>query len=169
MEVRTLDELNTAPDRAALADRLGACCAARRWIERIIAARPYHDLTALAAESDTATAELDDAGLAEALAGHPRIGERRAEHVGSWSKQEQAAMSSADDAVRAEIAEANAEYEQRFGQVYLVCATGKSASELRDLCRARLHNDPRTERRVVLTELAKINRLRLGKLLDAQV
>ena len=165
----TLDELNTTPDRAQLRARLGACCAAHSWVERIIAGRPYGDLAGLAAESDAATADLDEAGVDEALAGHPRIGERETEHVGSWSKQEQAGMSSADDTVRADMAAANAEYEQRFGHVYLVCATGKSATELRDLCRARLHNDPQTERGVVLSELAKINKLRLGKLLDAEL
>jgi 2-oxo-4-hydroxy-4-carboxy-5-ureidoimidazoline decarboxylase len=168
-QVYTLDELNMTPDRAELRARLGACCAAPSWVERIVAGRPYRDLAALAAESDAATADLDEAGLDEALAGHPRIGERKTAHVGAWSEQEQAGMSGADDIVRADMAAANAEYEQRFGHVYLVCATGKSATELRDLCRARLHNDPLTERGVVLTELAKINKLRLGKVLAAEL
>src|SRR6185437_1616997 len=79
----------------------------------------------------------------------------------------------ASDAAIAELtdaglAEANAAYEQRFGQVYLVCATGKSAEELLAICRSRLGNDPATERSVVLAELAKISRLRLGKLLTGE-
>ncbi len=86
---------------------------------------------------------------------------------GGWSKQEQSGLADADVAVRTQLAEANRRYEQRFGQVYLVCATGRSAEELLELCRRRLHNDPDTERGVVLGELAKINRLRLHKLLVA--
>jgi 2-oxo-4-hydroxy-4-carboxy-5-ureidoimidazoline decarboxylase len=163
-----LAEFNTAPDRVALATRLGACCAASSWVERVIDDRPYPDLAALGAASDAATAALDDEGLREALAGHPRIGERRTDHVGEWSRQEQAGMSAADAELRADLAAANAAYEARFGHVYLVCATGKSATELLELCRARLHNDADTERGVILVELAKINRLRLGKLLDAE-
>ena len=69
--------------------------------------------------------------------------------------------------MRAQLAAADAEYEQRFGHVYLVCATGKSADELLAICRARLGHDPEVERGVVLGELAQINRLRLAKLLHA--
>ena len=74
-------------------------------------------------------------------------------------------MAAAGADVRAELAAANAAYERRFGQVYLVCATGKSAEELLEICRSRLGNDPAAERRVVLAELAKISRIRLAKLL----
>jgi 2-oxo-4-hydroxy-4-carboxy-5-ureidoimidazoline decarboxylase len=160
----TLDRLNAAPDDEELRAALRECCAAESWIDRVIAGRPYRDRAALGAASDAATADLDDTGLAEALAGHPRIGERPAAHA-TWSSQEQAGVSGAADDVRADLAAANAAYETRFGQVYLVCATGKDASELLALCRARLTNDPVTERGVVLGELAKINRIRLHKLL----
>jgi 2-oxo-4-hydroxy-4-carboxy-5-ureidoimidazoline decarboxylase len=168
-EVWTLELLNTTPDRAVIRARLGECCAAGSWVDRIVEGRPYRDVAALGAQSDAGSVDLDGDGLAEALAGHPRIGERRTEHTGTWSRQEQSGMSDADEAVRAEMAAANAEYEERFGHVYLVCATGKSATELRDICRARLTNDAATERAVVRMELAKINRLRLGKLLGADV
>jgi 2-oxo-4-hydroxy-4-carboxy-5-ureidoimidazoline decarboxylase len=140
---------------------LRQCCAADAWVAAIVAGRPYPDEDALWTASDKATQELDDDGLAQALAGHPRIGERV---HGGWSSQEQSGVSGAGDDVRAQLAAANAEYEQRFGQVYLVCATGKSADELLAICRARLANDPDAERGVVRDELAKINRLRLQKL-----
>lgn len=143
---------------------LRQCCAADAWVARLLAGRPYASADELGAASDAATADLDDAGLAQALAGHPRIGARA---HGGWSKQEQSGLADADVAVRTQLAEANRRYEQRFGQVYLVCATGRSAEELLELCRRRLHNDPDTERGVVLGELAKINRLRLHKLLVA--
>jgi 2-oxo-4-hydroxy-4-carboxy-5-ureidoimidazoline decarboxylase len=114
---------------------------------------------------DWLTAALDDAGLGQALAGHPRIGEQLASHGGAWSRQEQAGVAEAGDDVRGQLAAANAAYEQRFGHVYLVCATGKSAAELLAVCQSRLANDPAAERWVVLGELAKINQLRLRKLL----
>jgi 2-oxo-4-hydroxy-4-carboxy-5-ureidoimidazoline decarboxylase len=156
-----LAEFNSARDDDHLRAVLAKCCAAQTWVTRIVAGRPYADRTALHRASDAATAQLDDAALAEALAGHPRIGDRPRE---AWSQQEQAAMSDADDHVRAQLAECNAAYEQRFGHVYLVCATGRTAAELRALCQARLGNDSGTERGVVLDELAKINRIRLDKL-----
>ncbi|HWC84487.1 MAG TPA: 2-oxo-4-hydroxy-4-carboxy-5-ureidoimidazoline decarboxylase [Pseudonocardiaceae bacterium] len=149
----------------ALRDRLRACCAADAWIEAVIAGRPYAGRAELATTSDAATEALDDVGLAQALAGHPRIGERA---DGAWSRQEQAGVADAESGVRAAIAEANAEYERRFGHVYLVCATGLGAEELLAICQARLHNSAEAEREVVLAELAKINRLRLTKLLDAE-
>jgi 2-oxo-4-hydroxy-4-carboxy-5-ureidoimidazoline decarboxylase len=158
--------LNSIPDDRLRAS-LRACCAAGSWVDRILAGRPYADADALAEASDAATAALDDTGLAQALAGHPRIGERVTGADGAWSRQEQAAIADADSALHAALAAANARYEQRFGHVYLVCATGRTADELLDICRARLSNPPDAERRVVLAELAKINRLRLGKLLQA--
>lgn len=159
-----LDDFNAAP-AAELRGRLKACCAADAWVEAVIAGRPYRDETALEEASDVATALLDETGLAQALAGHPRIGERPS---GEWSRKEQAGMDGADDDVRAAIADANAEYERRFGRVYLVCASGRSARQLLALCRARLGNSPETETRVTLAELAKINRLRLLKLLNRE-
>jgi 2-oxo-4-hydroxy-4-carboxy-5-ureidoimidazoline decarboxylase len=159
-----LEAFNAAP-AGELRARLRACCAADAWIEAIIAGRPYAGQAALAEASDTATAALDEHGLARALAGHPRIGERPAGPDGAWSRQEQSGMDGAEAAVRAEIAAANAEYERRFGQVYLVCAAGRDAAELLAVCRARLDNPPAAERGVVLGELARINRLRLTKLL----
>lgn len=152
--------------------RLHSCCAADAWVQRILAGRPYGSEAALLAASDRATAELDPDGLDQALAGHPRIGERAAAHhdghSAAWSRSEQAGVTAAGDDVLGELAAANAAYEERFGHVYLVCASGRSAAELLAVCRARLGNDPQTERGVVLEELAKINQLRLIKLLEVQ-
>lgn len=168
----TLNAFNTAAYEELRA-RLASCCAAESWVERVLAGRPYDVDAELYAASDEATGALDDAGLAEALAGHPRIGDRGSAHASAdraaaWSRQEQAGVATAEADVLAALGAANAEYEQRFGHVYLVCAAGRSAAELLDVCRARLDNDPVTERAVVLGELARINRLRLGKLLSEE-
>ena len=161
----TLDEFNSAPDEASLRGALADCCAAHSWVDRMISGRPYADRAAVLVASDVATASLDDIGVSEALAGHPRIGERAHD---TWSRQEQAGVSDAGADVRARLAECNAAYEIRFGHVYLVCATGRSAEELRAICEARLANDAATERNVVLGELTKINRIRLDKLLGVE-
>jgi 2-oxo-4-hydroxy-4-carboxy-5-ureidoimidazoline decarboxylase len=163
-----LASFNSAVDDAPFRASLRACCAAESWIARIAGGRPYADEEAVGATSDVATAALDEAGLAQALAGHPRIGERASGPDAAWSRQEQSGVANADDGVRAQLAAANAAYEQRFGHVYLVCATGRSADELLAICRARLDNDELIERGVVLDELAKINRLRLSKLLEGR-
>jgi 2-oxo-4-hydroxy-4-carboxy-5-ureidoimidazoline decarboxylase len=164
----SLAEVNAAPDGPRLRDALRACCAADSWVARLVADRPYADRASLFAVSDAATAALDEQGLAQALAGHPRIGERVANHTGAWSQQEQSGVTRANAGVRAELAAANAAYEERFGHVYLVAATGKDAEELLAIARSRLTNDRVTERGVVLAELAKINRLRLAKLLHEE-
>jgi 2-oxo-4-hydroxy-4-carboxy-5-ureidoimidazoline decarboxylase len=151
--------------------RLHSCCAAEAWVEHIVVGRPYRFAGALYAASDRATAALDAGGLAQALAGHPRIGDTARAHgadgrSAAWSRGEQAGVATAGADVLGELAAANAAYERRFGHVYLVCASGRAADELLAICQARLDNDPETERGVVFGELAKINQLRLAKLLE---
>lgn len=159
-----LNDFNAA-SAGELHAQLRACCAADAWIQAIIAGRPYPSEAALEQASDAATAALDPGGLAQALGGHPRIGERAAGHSDAWSRQEQSGVDGADAGVRAAIAAANVEYERRFGHVYLVCASGRGAEDLLAICRSRLDNPPEVERGIVLAELAKINCLRLTSLL----
>ena len=160
-----------AAPAAELRVRLHSCCAADAWGRQLIEGRPFRSEAALYAASDRATAALDEDGLQQALAGHPRIGDRAAAHGGdgrsaAWSRGEQAGVATAGETLLAELATANAAYEQRFGHVYLVCASGRDAAELLAVCQSRLDNDPETERGVVVQELAKINRIRLEKLLE---
>lgn len=180
-----LDEFN-ALDGEAAGRALTACCSSPAWVGAVAGGRPYRAMGALLATSDAAVAGLNEEDLRTALAGHPRIGESRVVGVHSavvgtagsggspgpataesagWSRQEQAAVGGADAAVREALAEANAEYEATFGHIYLACATGRSAAELLAFLRERLGNDRETEWRVVSSELAKINQVRLGKLI----
>jgi 2-oxo-4-hydroxy-4-carboxy-5-ureidoimidazoline decarboxylase len=148
--------------------QLLACCASPRWAGEVAARRPYHDLATMQQVSDTALAVLPWPDVLEALSAHPRIGERAEgdSREAAWSRAEQSSAtgSSTDERRRAELAEANAEYERRFGHVFLVCATGLSADEVLAALRYRLANDPDTEQRVVREELGRIVRLRLAKL-----
>jgi 2-oxo-4-hydroxy-4-carboxy-5-ureidoimidazoline decarboxylase len=185
----TVDELNKLPVDA-VRQALNGCCSSGRWIDALAARRPFAGAAALLAASDAAVAGLSEADLRDALAGHPRIGDRRvvAEREGSsrlagterggsagsspqaktatgWSGQEQAGVRDAGAGLRQALDEGNAEYERRFGHIYLACATGRSASELLAFLRERLGNDQETEWGVVASELAKINQIRLRKLI----
>jgi 2-oxo-4-hydroxy-4-carboxy-5-ureidoimidazoline decarboxylase len=143
-----------------------ACNASTHWAATVLAGRPYPDPAALDAASDAAVAALAWPDVLEALAAHPRIGERATERATehAWSRGEQSGVVGAEDEVLAGLAAGNAEYEQRFGYVYLVCAAGRPAAELLRILRDRLGNDPEPERDVVRRELAAITRLRLAKL-----
>ncbi|MHA6782181.1 2-oxo-4-hydroxy-4-carboxy-5-ureidoimidazoline decarboxylase [Pseudonocardia saturnea] len=149
------------PDVLTEADLL-AVCAAPGWAARVAAGAPYDSLDALLAAADAA---LTDADLDAAMAGHPRIGDRTA---GGRSRQEQSAVGSAADDVLDALAAGNRAYEERFGHVYLVCATGRSAEDLLATLHARLGHDARTERAVALAELAAINRIRLTQLVTEE-
>jgi 2-oxo-4-hydroxy-4-carboxy-5-ureidoimidazoline decarboxylase len=147
--------------------RLRACCAAPGWADRVTAARPYRDPAALHAAADAALAGAGWPDIAAALAAHPRIGDRPAGGgvESAWSRGEQRGAATADEATRAALATGNAEYERRFGHVFLICATGRTAADIHAELRRRLTNDPDTERATVRTELTKIVHLRLDKLL----
>ncbi len=110
-------------------------------------------------------AELPEAEIDQALDGHPRIG-GKADNPSS--KREQAAVQAAGSDVLDALAASNRKYEEKFGHVYLVCATGRSAPELLAILEERLGNDPETERRVLRVELAKINRIRLNRMLGPE-
>ncbi len=145
-----------------------ACCSAPAWADKVLAGRPYAAVQDMFRESDAAAASLTSAELAEALAGHPRIGDRAAGTTKSadWSRREQAAALDSDAQTRAALADGNRAYEQRFGHIYLVCAAGRPAAELLAVLRGRLANDDEQEWQVVRTELAKINQIRLRALLS---
>ena len=139
---------------APVSDLVTAACSAEG---------PFPDVDALLDRADRVLAELPDAELDVALDGHPRIG---AKVDNESSAREQAGVADADETVRAELAERNREYDDKFGYVYLARASGRSAEELLAILTDRLHNDPETQRRVMRNELAKINRLRLQRLLS---
>lgn len=162
MRALGLDGFNGLSDRQRM-HALFEVCSSPIWARRVLAGGPFPDIEAVLDRADRVLAELPDAELDAALDGHPRIGDRP---DNPSSQREQAGVADADAAVKAELAEKNRQYEDRFGYVYLVCASGRSAEELLAILTDRLGNDPETERRVMRNELAKINRLRLQRLLS---
>jgi OHCU decarboxylase len=164
-----LRELNALPTADAERELL-ACCGSRAWARQVAAGRPYRDLEALLTAADRVWWRLAPDDWLEAFAKHPRIGER----VGAtataaeqrWSEAEQSRAQDGAPSVLAELASANAQYEDRFGHVFLICASGKSADEILANARSRLQNDPARELRVAAEEQRRITHLRLRKLLD---
>jgi 2-oxo-4-hydroxy-4-carboxy-5-ureidoimidazoline decarboxylase len=160
-----LDGFNGLTDRQRMSLLYGVC-SSPIWARRVLAGAPFRDANALLDRADRVLAELPDGELDTALDGHPRIGAK----VDSVSSaREQARVADADARVKDELAEKNREYDDKFGYVYLVCASGRSAEELLAILTERLDNDPDTERRVMRSELAKINRLRLERMLSEPV
>lgn len=179
-------ELNGAT-AATAAGLLRPACASTRWIERMISGRPYRSMEALTAASDATIAALSWPDIEHALAAHPRIGARLPDQAAprdqggpqdqggprdqgtardreaAWSRQEQSGTRDASPEVQAGLRAGNAAYEERFGYVFLICATGMPAASMLAALRARLGHDPATEREVVRDELTKIVRLRLAR------
>jgi OHCU decarboxylase len=160
-----LDDLN-ALDQDGAAHALRQCCGSSRWSARMAAARPFADPDALAAMADRVWVDLDAADWLESFAAHPRIGSAGSGPSESWSAQEQAGVADAPDAERDRLAQRNRDYEARFGYIFIVCASGRSAGEMLAILEARLANDPDVELRVAANEQRKITRLRLLKLLN---
>ena len=155
-----------AEEEAAL--RILPCCGSWGWAAGMAGRRPLGDEAALLRAADEVWRKLAVKDWMEAFASHPRIGERKASESpapqsAAWSAQEQREAAAADDAVKAALAAENAEYERRFGRVFLVSATGKSASEILEILRRRLGNDGATELREAVEEQRKITAIRLKK------
>ena len=160
---RRFNDASTEDARAGLE----ACCGSTRWAARMLARRPFASREALLAAARDEWFALDAADWREAFAAHPRIGDReslaaRFPDTHHLASREQAAVGDAAEDVLDALADGNRAYEARFGYIFIVCATGKSAGEMLSLLRARLDNDPLVELRVAAEEQAKITALRLA-------
>lgn len=155
----SLASFNAAPAREA-EQCLLACCESRAFARAVAGGRPYPDPAALLAAVDAAFGKLGWDDIAESMSGHPRIGDRAATGT---SAAEQSGAAAAGDQVRQDLAAGNRAYEDRFGHIFLICASGLSGEEMLAALRARLGNDPDTERAAVRAELRKITRLRMRK------
>ena len=151
----TLESFNAAPADQAIAVML-ACCASRRFAAAMAAGRPYPSATAALAAVDAVFASLTWPDVLEAMDRHPRIGAR----VNGQSATEQSGVA---DATRGALLAGNAAYEDRFGHVFLICATGLSGDQMLAALAERLGNNEEMERTVATTELRTITRLRVAK------
>lgn len=166
----TLEKLNQMSEPKA-AELLKQCCGSTQWVFRMLAMRPFASREALLQSADDVWSQLGRKDWLEAFAHHPRIGEKKSEKpqgvkAAKWSKHEQAGVKEADDSVRDELVRINHDYDVRFGYIYIVCASGKTAEELLAIAQKRMKNDPDVEIGVAGEEQRRITRLRLEKVLE---
>jgi 2-oxo-4-hydroxy-4-carboxy-5-ureidoimidazoline decarboxylase len=165
-----LGQWNRLPAEEA-AQAILPCCGSAAWARGMARRRPLNDEASLIAASNETSGALAVSDWMEAFASHPRIGDRREAlsldgRSAMWSAQEQKNAAAADDHVKQELADANREYERRFGRIFIVCATGRTAAEILEILRRRLLNDDATELRDGAEEQRKITELRLRKWLE---
>lgn len=145
---------------------LTTCCGSTRWVDAMLARRPFGSQRALMAAAREVWASASSGDWKEAFSHHPKIGdrsltERRFAATRHLAEKEQAGVAAAPDDVIEALAAANRAYEARFGYIFIVCATGRTAAEMLGLIRARLGNDPATEIHVAAEEQARITAIRL--------
>lgn len=159
---------NNLPEREAR-ELLASCCVAARWVDGVLSHRPFTDFGDLRDSADAVWSTMGEAELLEAFEGHPKIGdvnslkEKYASTAG-LAAHEQSSVGNASEDVIQRLADGNAAYEERFGFIFIVCATGKSAQEMCELLEVRLHNERDQELRIAAEEQRKILQLRLEKL-----
>jgi 2-oxo-4-hydroxy-4-carboxy-5-ureidoimidazoline decarboxylase len=163
-----LSRFNALPDDEARTSLL-ACCASPGWAARVVAERPYATVEDLLDAAESTCRSLSPEEVDEALSGHPRIGDRAegASTQAAWARQEQASVTDAAAATKQQLHAGNVAYEQRFGRVFLIRAAGRTPGEMLAELQRRLANNPESESREVVDQLAQITRLRVEKLFSA--
>ena len=167
-----LEQLNQAAKKTAKSNFLN-CCGSQTWARMMTEARPFADVSALIKQAGRIWQNLEPEHWLEAFAAHPKIGAHKAApkqqaQSADWSRGEQSGTQTANESVLDTMAEANRLYEKNFGFIFIVCATGKSAEEMLDLCCQRLNNDADSELRIAADEQRKITEIRLKKFLEPE-
>jgi 2-oxo-4-hydroxy-4-carboxy-5-ureidoimidazoline decarboxylase len=166
----TLRQFNSLNPETATAELL-RCCGSKKWAEQMVQARPFQNPEALFQKAGEAWAGLSKNDWLEAFAQHPKIGDldsfkQKFSKTKSWSEGEQAGVNAAPENVLVELAACNRLYEEKFGFIFIVCATGKTAGEMLNILKNRMANNQEDEIRIAAEEQRKITRIRLGKLLQ---
>jgi 2-oxo-4-hydroxy-4-carboxy-5-ureidoimidazoline decarboxylase len=165
----TIEELNKLKDTQLKAELL-KCCGSSHWVKQMMAEKPYRSEKDLLLKAESAWYHTTETDWMEAFSHHPKIGdlqslEKKFASTKTLAGDEQAAVQSALPKTLEKFSEGNSLYESKFGFIFIVCATGKSATEMLDLLNARINNDRYTELKIAAEEQHKITRLRLQKLL----
>jgi 2-oxo-4-hydroxy-4-carboxy-5-ureidoimidazoline decarboxylase len=147
------------------------CCGSMAWARAMAMRRPMQDDATLMAASDDIWRTLPASDWMEAFRSHPRISESKLSSSSSststaWATQEQKKVAAADDSVKSALAEGNRNYEEKFGHIFIVCATGKSASEMLEILNLRMRNDSKNELREAAEQQRQITQIRLKKWLQ---
>lgn len=166
----TLHELNILPTEQRRAV-LFKCCGCSAWVDKMLPFFPADDLVELLEDAEEQWWKCSEDDWKEAFAQHPRIGDIDSLHkkfasTARWAAAEQDGVQSADDTTLQALARGNRQYEEKFGYIFIVCATGKSAGEMLSLLQSRLQNTPEVEIEIAADEQNKITKLRIEKLLE---
>ena len=170
MSTQDLESLNSLPHEEAVTALL-QCCGSKRWAENIAKTRPYPNVETLITTANDTWWSLQEFDWLEAFRSHPKIGEKKAadpvsDRSRQWSGQEQSGVATASRETVDALAALNWAYEQKFGFIFIICATGKSSEEMLAALKDRLANEPATELPIAAAEQSKITELRLKKLIS---
>lgn len=166
----TLHELNILP-KQQLREELLKCCGSKAWVERMLPFFPADDLVELLEDAEEQWYRCSPEDWKEAFARHPKIGDteslkKKFASTAKWASGEQSGINTASQDVLEALAKGNTDYEDKFGYIFIVYATGKSAEEMLEILKARLPNHPGTEMEIAADEQNKITKSRLEKLLE---
>ena len=166
----TLDTINSMPETEAQA-ALIRCCGSENWVQAMVRARPFHHFGQVLELADIFWDHASEQDVLQAFAAHPKIGDKKSlakkfANTASWAGNEQSGVDHASDEIIERLAIGNKAYEEKFGYIFIVCATGKSAKEMLTLLEQRINNDAPVEFEIAKTEQRKITHLRLNKLLS---
>jgi|SRR5688572_8514690 len=166
----TLHELNTL-DKRELREKLLDCCGSGSWVEKMLPVFPVDDLVELLEDAEEKWFECSEEDWKEAFSRHPEIGDPFSLQKGfgsaaGWESEEQSSVYSASRQTVEALANGNRLYREKFGYIFIVCASGKSAEEMLGMLYSRLPNEPAEEIRIAADEQNKITKLRLQKLVE---
>jgi 2-oxo-4-hydroxy-4-carboxy-5-ureidoimidazoline decarboxylase len=166
----TLHEFNILPKEQLIAE-LTKCCGSSAWVNRMLPFIPADDLVELLEDAEEQWWKCSEDDWREAFSHHPKIGDteslaKKFASTAQWASGEQSGVNNADKEIIEALAEGNRLYEEKFGYIFIVCATGKSAEEMLGLLHARLPNSPEEEIKIAADEQNKITKLRIEKLLE---
>ncbi|MBX2989680.1 MAG: 2-oxo-4-hydroxy-4-carboxy-5-ureidoimidazoline decarboxylase [Bacteroidetes bacterium] len=168
----TLRELNSLSTATAM-DELRRCCGSTRWVKQMAECRPFSTQDQVLAAADEIWQSLSESDWKEAFARHPKIGDvtslqKQLSSTARWASSEQASVATASENILRSLADGNQQYEVKFGYIFIVCATGKSANEMLAILNRRMSNPPDKEILIAASEQASITRLRLQKLFSVE-
>jgi len=166
----TLHEFNILP-KERVREELTKCCGSKAWVERMLPFVPAEDMVELLEDAEEQWWKCGPGDWKEAFTHHPRIGDveslkKKFASTANWAADEQGGIKGANEETLKAFAEANKKYEEKFGYIFIVCATGKSAEEMLGMLELRLKHDPDEELEIAADEQNKITKLRIEKMLE---
>jgi 2-oxo-4-hydroxy-4-carboxy-5-ureidoimidazoline decarboxylase len=166
----TLHEFNILSKQQLIAELI-KCCGSSSWVNRMLPFIPTDDMIELLEDAEEQWWQCSEADWKEAFAHHPKIGDidslkKKFASTAAWASGEQSGVNAAGDEIIKALAEGNRLYEEKFGYIFIVCATGKTAKEMLELLQERIKNDPGEEIKIAAEEQNKITKLRIEKLLE---